>query len=261
MITVALGTVPKGLFRGLEELEIVGRADFIQTTALLKSARILRRVPETCYHSDSSERPSANACMKISQGIIIIMIITRKQKWEEKQFVGRFKRLISNISHEKTWAWLRKGNLKRETESLLIAAENNAIRTNNIKAKVGKTQQNSRCRLCSDRDETINYIISVCSKLAQKEYKTRHDWMSKVIHWELCKKLKFDHTNKWYMHNPIAFQENDTHELLWDFDIQTDHLISTRPYNNYKKRENFQNCVLCCPDWPLSKIERKWKER
>ena len=48
--------------------------------------------------------------------------ITRKQKWEEKQLYGRFKRLTSNISHEKTWTWLRNGNLKRETESLLIPA-------------------------------------------------------------------------------------------------------------------------------------------
>ena len=30
--------------------------------------------------------------------------ITREQKWEEKQLYGRFKRLTSNISHEKTWA-------------------------------------------------------------------------------------------------------------------------------------------------------------
>ena len=49
-------------------------------------------------------------------------IITRKQKWEEKQLYGRFNRLISNISKEKTWMWLRKGNLKKESESLLIAA-------------------------------------------------------------------------------------------------------------------------------------------
>ena len=39
------------------------------------------------------------------------MTITRKRKWEEKQLYGRFKRLINNISHEKTWTWLRKGNL------------------------------------------------------------------------------------------------------------------------------------------------------
>ena len=35
------------------------------------------------------------------------MTITRKQKWEGKQLYGRFKRLI-NISHDKTWIWLKK---------------------------------------------------------------------------------------------------------------------------------------------------------
>ena len=110
------------------------------------------------------------------------MTISRKQKWEEKQLYGRFKKLINTISLEKTWTWLRKGNLKRETESILIAAQNNAIRTNHIKARIDNTQQNSKCRLCGDRDETISHIISECSKLAQKEYKTRYDLVGKVIH-------------------------------------------------------------------------------
>ena len=153
------------------------------------------------------------------------MTTTRKQKWEKKQLYGRFKRLMNNISHQKTWIWLRKGNLKRETESLLIAAQDNAIRTNHIKARIDKTQQSSKCRLCGDIDETINHIISECRKLAQKEYKARHD---KVIQWEICKKFKFDHTNKWYMHNPAPVLENDMHKLLWDFNIQTDHLIPVR---------------------------------
>ena len=99
----------------------------------------------------------------------------RKQKWGKKQLYGRFKLLINSISHQKTWTWLRKGNLTRETESLLIAAQDNTIRTNNIAAWIDKTQQNSKCRLCGDRDETINHIISECSKLAQKEFKARHD--------------------------------------------------------------------------------------
>ena len=38
-----------------------------------------------------------------------------KQKWEEKQIHGRFKRLINDSSHEKTWTWLRKGNFKEKT--------------------------------------------------------------------------------------------------------------------------------------------------
>ena len=67
-----------------------------------------------------------------------------------------------------------EGSLKRETESLLIAAHNNVIRINDGKAKIDKTQRNNRSKLGGDRDETINHIISRCSKLAQKEYKTRH---------------------------------------------------------------------------------------
>ena len=117
----------------------------------------------------------------------------------------------------------KKGNLKRETESLLKATQNNTIRPNHIKVRIDQTQQNRKCRLCCDRDETITHIISECSKLAQKEYKTRHDWGGKM-----SKKFKFNHTNKWYMHNPAPVLENNTHKRLWDIDIHTDHLNSAR---------------------------------
>ena len=186
------------------------------------------------------------------------MTTTRKQKWEGKQLYGRFKRLINNISHQKTWTWLRKGNLTRETESLLIAAQDNDIRSNHIKARIDKTQQNSKCRLYGDREETINHIISECSKLTQKEYKARHDWVGKVVHWEMCIKFQFDHTNKWYMHNPAPALENDSHKLLWDFNIPTDDLIPARRPDLIiinKKNENLQNCRFCCPGRPQNKSE------
>ena len=43
----AFGTVTKGLLKGLEDLEVGGRVETIQTIALLRTARILRRVLET----------------------------------------------------------------------------------------------------------------------------------------------------------------------------------------------------------------------
>ena len=43
----ALGTVTKGLLKGREDLEVSGQVETIQTTALLRTARILRRVLET----------------------------------------------------------------------------------------------------------------------------------------------------------------------------------------------------------------------
>ena len=113
--------------------------------------------------------------------------------------------------------------------------------------------QNSKCVLCSNRDETINYLISEFSKLTQKESKTRHDWVGMVIHREMSKKFKFVHTNKWYMHIPALVLENDTHELLCDFDIQTDHLISARRPNliiinkKKKKREIAKLATLFVP--------------
>ena len=50
IIPIVIGafcTVTKGLLKGLENLEVGGRVETIQTTALLKTARILRRVLET----------------------------------------------------------------------------------------------------------------------------------------------------------------------------------------------------------------------
>ena len=52
----ALGITPKGLGKWMELLEVGGRAETIQITTL-RSTRILRRVQETCCHSNPSERP------------------------------------------------------------------------------------------------------------------------------------------------------------------------------------------------------------
>ena len=54
--------------------------------------------------------------------------------------------------------------------------------TNYIKAKIVNTQKNSKCQLCGEKYKTVNYVISECSKLAQKEDKTRYDWVGKAGH-------------------------------------------------------------------------------
>ena len=62
----APGTVTKGLVKDLENLKIRELMEIILTTVLLKSARMLRRVLETCL-SNSSVKPSAKAGVKNSQ--------------------------------------------------------------------------------------------------------------------------------------------------------------------------------------------------
>ena len=70
-----------------------------------------------------------------------------------------------------------------------------------------------------ERDETVNPIISDCSKIAQKA-----GMVGKVIYRDLCQRLKFDHTSKLYMNKA----ENEINEILKDLERQTDHLLPLR---------------------------------
>ena len=69
IVVGAFGTVTKRLLKGLEDLEVGGRVETIQTTVLLKTARILRRVLETwgdLLSLNIQWKPSAYADVKNS---------------------------------------------------------------------------------------------------------------------------------------------------------------------------------------------------
>ena len=75
--------------------------------------------------------------------------------------------------------------------------------------------------------------------------------------------------NKWYTHNPEIRPGEWMRKVLWDSQIQTDHVISARRLdqvtvnnNNKKKKkkekrkENLTNRGLCCPGRP----QKSWKK-
>ena len=76
--------------------------------------------------------------------------------------------------------------MKRETESLIVAAQNQSIRTNLVKAKIDKSQGDSLCRMFIKVDESIDHIVTGCGKLAQMEYKRRHDNLGENSILEAC---------------------------------------------------------------------------
>ena len=79
------------------------------------------------------------------------------------------------------------GTLKDETESFVFAALKQAIQTNVIKGKIVESQEQTTCRMCKRADDTINHIVSEYSKHAQREYKRKHAWIGRRIHWEICR--------------------------------------------------------------------------
>ena len=83
-----------------------------------------------------------------------------------------------------------------------MAAENQSIRINLVKGKTDKSQGDSLCRVCGKVDESVDHIVSGCSKLAEKEYKRRLDNLRKIVHWKLARKCNFEAGDKWYGPEP-----------------------------------------------------------
>jgi hypothetical protein len=72
---------------------------------------------------------------------------------------GQFEIQTENLKTEKSWNWLSKGDLKRETESLLMAAQEQALDINSIKKNIYKTSDNDNYRqlraVCKNRPLSI----------------------------------------------------------------------------------------------------------
>ena len=145
---------------------------------------------------------------------------------------------------------MRNGTLKRDTESLIYATQEQALRAIVIQGMIDKSLDQTECGICSRTDETINHIVSECPKLAQREYKRRHDWVGRRIHWEICRANSIHVKSRWYKHQPEAVIENDSCKILWDFTVQADHfIIARRPDMVFidKKHHEFQIIDFAIP--------------
>ena len=121
-------------------------------------------------------------------------------------------------------------NNNNNTEALLCAAQEQAIRTIYVKHYIDKTSESPLCsyRLCGKKCESVQHLICGSEKLAQKEYKRRHDNVAKKVHWDFCKKNGLEHTEKWYEHVQEGVVENEEIKVLWDINVQCDNVIEAR---------------------------------
>ena len=69
----------------------------------------------------------------------------RLEDWEKKVLHGQYLRQTKEVRSDQCWAWLQNGDFKRETESLIVAAQSQSIRANLVKAKIDKNQGDSLC--------------------------------------------------------------------------------------------------------------------
>ena len=142
------------------------------------------------------------------------------EKYEGKPLHGQFRKATDEVRGKSSWDCLEKGHLKKESESTIVAAQDQAVCTRNMRNVVYGENVQPICRVCGAADETVAHIVSECLKLVQKEYKqVRHDNVAKMLHWKLCEKWGFNKAEKWYMDKPEKALESEDCKILYRLTI------------------------------------------
>lgn len=155
---------------------------------------------------------------------------TEMVKWKQKALHGAYPAAIANenVDVDMSYKWLTVGYLFPETEGLIIAIQDQVIPTKNYLKHIVKDPSvvDDNCRMCFQRSETIQHILTGCSVLAPSEYKLRHDNIGRIIHAKLAEKYGLLHEiTPYYKYHPQTVLENTTYKLYWDRSILTDKTV------------------------------------
>ena len=112
---------------------------------------------------------------------------SKMEEWQSKPMHGHFLRQTNDLSRYDIWQWLQRWELKKETEGMIMAAQDQTLRTTYIQRAINRSNNCPKCKKCYQKDKTINHITSECPALAQKK---RHDTVARALHWNLCKKYQ-----------------------------------------------------------------------
>ena len=87
-----------------------------------------------------------------------------KERWHGRRIHGQLPRNFDEklVDVEQSYHWLKSVDIKGETESTIVAAQDQAISTNYFKNKILKEEIESKCRLCKQHEETIEHLTSGC---------------------------------------------------------------------------------------------------
>ncbi|XP_071052122.1 uncharacterized protein [Onthophagus taurus] len=84
-----------------------------------------------------------------------------------------------------------------------------------------------KCRICNNKEESLDHIMAGCTMLAPTQYLDRHNSVAKILHKEIIKKYLAEHDdpNPYYQYEPRPVTENELVGVYWDRQILTDRPI------------------------------------
>ena len=152
---------------------------------------------------------------------------------------GQYPKILKTplVDTATTNKWL-SSNLKGKTEGLLVATQDQAIKTRNKKVICGQ-QVESKFRMCLRHKEIVDHIVSGREVLSKTEYISRNNNAAEYLHWSICKDHNIEITNNWYEHKLETVMHNKENNItiMWDIPVSTDRTITANrpdiPYTVY----------------------------
>ncbi|KAJ8967778.1 hypothetical protein NQ314_002623 [Rhamnusium bicolor] len=152
-----------------------------------------------------------------------------KAKWRSKPLHGRYLNTIESeaMDTEGSTTYLRTGNLFIETEGFIAALQDQVVSTKIYRRNILKEQvDNAKCRMCGEKDEYLDHILSGCSVLAPKAYLDRHNRVAGIVHQNLrVEYMGLTETTPYYQYTPQPVYETENALLYWNRPIITDRTI------------------------------------
>jgi len=156
--------------RGLMQLEA---AQAVEITKLVeyvdrKEDPLIQVVRTNQHNSDLAVLQTAR-CLKTevqkeTRKMKDSIVDKTKERWHGKRMHGQLPRNLDKklVDIEQSYRWLKSGDIKGETESTIVAAQDQAISINYFKKTILKEEFESKCRLCKQHEETTDHLTSGC---------------------------------------------------------------------------------------------------
>ena len=198
--------------------ECTALAEYISTSTTDPLVKITHDIESTKNRVMSYlDKPKAGNVIEIEKEHLDEL---KKMKLHGQYFKEREQ--IPEVSLSLSDQWLEQSHLRFETESLICAAQEQALNTRYIRSKIWGQTCSQQCRLCKEKPETIAHIVSGCKMLAANKYTFRHNQVATYLHWHILKDRGIKVPTNWIAHKPKETVIKGNVTITWDMSIITD---------------------------------------
>jgi len=230
--------------RGLMQLEV---AHAVEITKLFE---YVNRKEDTLIHLVRKHQHNTNSavlqmarCLKTevqkeTRKVKDSIADKSKGRWHGKRMHGQLPHKFNEklVDIEQSYCCLKSGDIKGETESTFVAAQDQPISKNYFKKIILKEEIEGKSLLCKQHEETIDHLTSGCPILAKNEYLMRHDKVCTHLHYLICKVLGTENTHKLYTCITKSVCEDRNVTVLWNQVVHTDRDVTAYKPGVIKKK-------------------------